>query len=344
MESIHRLSDLGAVVTHTASGTSQEGFDAEWRMIYFLTIEGDLISRLEVFDEADLDAALARFDELDRPTSQIENAATRIWVRLSDAFNRRDLEGFLNLTSADMRYEDRRKGLGDVVKGAARRKAVQAMFETAPRSWRIEVEPIAVRGHRLSLIRVRYRDIDEADRPITVELLEITQVSQGGLMCYTVTFDADDVNGAIAELTARWIASGEVAHPEVIESARRLTETVNRHDWDAFATLSAGATYVSHRQLSTPDADNMSSFRTMASLVPDYWLELAEVLAYSAMGIVNQVVLRGTSTDGGAIEIPLVTLTMLAGDRVTRFETFDSDQRDLALARFEELRVKDQPE
>ena len=64
IEAVHRLSDLGAVVTHTAHGISQEGFDAEWRMIDLLTVEGDLISRCEIFDEADLDAALARFDEL----------------------------------------------------------------------------------------------------------------------------------------------------------------------------------------------------------------------------------------------------------------------------------------
>ena len=70
----------------------------------------------------------------------------------------------------------------------------------------------------------------------------------------TVSFDPDDINGAFAELTARWIASGEVAHPEVIESAHRLTETTNRHDWDAFATLSDGATYVNHRKLASPGA------------------------------------------------------------------------------------------
>ena len=45
-------------------GTSQEGFDAEWRVIDILTVEGDSINRCEIFDEADLDAALARFDEL----------------------------------------------------------------------------------------------------------------------------------------------------------------------------------------------------------------------------------------------------------------------------------------
>ena len=33
IEAVHRLSDFGAVVTHAAHGTSQEGFDAEWRKI-----------------------------------------------------------------------------------------------------------------------------------------------------------------------------------------------------------------------------------------------------------------------------------------------------------------------
>ena len=46
IEAVHRLSDLGAVVTPVANGTSQEGFDAEWRMIGLFTVEGDLISRL----------------------------------------------------------------------------------------------------------------------------------------------------------------------------------------------------------------------------------------------------------------------------------------------------------
>ncbi len=64
IEAVHRLSDLGAVVTYAAHGTSREGFDAEWRGIDLLTVEGDLFNRCEVFDEADLDAALARFEEL----------------------------------------------------------------------------------------------------------------------------------------------------------------------------------------------------------------------------------------------------------------------------------------
>ena len=37
IEAVHQLTDLGAVVTHAMSGTSQEGFQAEWRMVDLLT-------------------------------------------------------------------------------------------------------------------------------------------------------------------------------------------------------------------------------------------------------------------------------------------------------------------
>jgi hypothetical protein len=66
---VHRLSEHGAVVTQLVNETSPEGFNAEWRGILIYTFEGDRANRCEVFDEADLDAAFARFEELDRPPS-----------------------------------------------------------------------------------------------------------------------------------------------------------------------------------------------------------------------------------------------------------------------------------
>ena len=64
-----------------AHGTSQEGFDAEWREIDIFMVEGELISRCELFDEADLDAALAKFDQLSRPAPRLENAASQAFER-----------------------------------------------------------------------------------------------------------------------------------------------------------------------------------------------------------------------------------------------------------------------
>ena len=95
---MHRLSNLGALVTHAAHGTSQEGFDAEWRMIDLLTVEGELINRCEVFDEADLDAALARFDQLSHPAPRLENTASRVNERLWTYFAARDWDGHSGAT------------------------------------------------------------------------------------------------------------------------------------------------------------------------------------------------------------------------------------------------------
>ena len=76
IETVHRLTDLGAVTTHVAKATSQEGFDAEWRITSFFIVDGDLINRYEIFDEDDLEAALARFEELSRPAPRLENTAS----------------------------------------------------------------------------------------------------------------------------------------------------------------------------------------------------------------------------------------------------------------------------
>ena len=131
-----------------------EGFDAEWRAIGIITIEGDLIDRCEIFDEENIDAALAKFDELSRPVTQLENAATRTWARVVDAINRHDVDGFLAHAAPDSRYEDRRKVLRD--EGSARPEVVRAVFEMTT-GWRLETEPVAIRGSRLGLTRDTYR-------------------------------------------------------------------------------------------------------------------------------------------------------------------------------------------
>ena len=43
------LNDLGSVFALVAHGTSQAGFDAEWRMINSLTVDGDLVRPLSRF-------------------------------------------------------------------------------------------------------------------------------------------------------------------------------------------------------------------------------------------------------------------------------------------------------
>lgn len=334
IENVHRLNGRGAVVTLTAQAASHDGFTAEWRVINLFTFEDHLLSRVEIFDESDVDAAVATFDNLNASAPQLENAAARARAHVCDAYNDRDLEGFRALAGG--RYEDRRKGLRS--EGAADRDFADAVLSGTPTSWRLEFEAVAIRGDRLALSRDTFRDTSENDLPITVDLIVLTDIVDE-LMPHTVFFDPDDIDAAFDELTARWIASGEVEHPEVIEATSRLYGTANCHDWEALATIEAGATYVNHRQLATGEniGDHLSSLRVMASLIPDMRVVASEIPDYSARGVVTDIVVSGTMAQGGAIELPAVIVLLFDGEHLTRMEAFDVDQRDQALARFEEL-------
>ena len=67
-----------------------------------MTVDGDLISRCEVFDETDLDAALARFDELSRPAPQLENTASQADHRFWTYFAARDWAAIAEISADDI--------------------------------------------------------------------------------------------------------------------------------------------------------------------------------------------------------------------------------------------------
>ena len=92
------------------------------------------------------------------------------------------------------------------------------------------MEPVAIRGSRLGLTRGRFRDTDDADRPITVELLTVTEVSDDDLMHDTVIFDPDDIDAAFAELDARYLAGEAAAHAHTWSLVKEAYAAFNRRE------------------------------------------------------------------------------------------------------------------
>ncbi len=112
IEAVHRLSGFGAVVALTAYGTSPQGFDAEWRMIQLPIVEDDRVDGCEIFDEADLDAALARFEELHPQEPRLENAASRLTERFRSYFTARNWDEMADMLADDFATDDRRRVVG----------------------------------------------------------------------------------------------------------------------------------------------------------------------------------------------------------------------------------------
>ena len=73
------------------------------------TVEGDMVNRCEVFDEADLDTAIARFDQLSRPTPRLENTASRANARFIAYFAARDWDSIAEILADDSSIDDRRR-------------------------------------------------------------------------------------------------------------------------------------------------------------------------------------------------------------------------------------------
>ena len=212
IEAVHRLSDLGAVVTHAAHGTSQEGFDAEWRMIDLLTVEGDLINRCELFDEADLDAALARFDELSRPAPRLENAASRVYERFQACFAARDWDAMAEMLADDISHDDRRRvvNAGSPTRSGCRDR--EHAGDRRRRDQNVTSTVIATRGERLVLSRARYSGRDRATRAFHTEVLDVVEIDADDRIAALVVFDLDDIDAAFEELDARYLAGEAAAH------------------------------------------------------------------------------------------------------------------------------------
>ncbi len=336
IEAVHRLSERGAVVTHKASGTSQDGFDAEWRTIDVLTLDGDLLDRCELFDDSDLEAALARFDELSRPVPALENASTRLWGRLADAFNRHDVKGFLALSDPNGRLDDRRKLLRAFHEGAEREMAAHALVG-APESWTLgmEVEPLAVRGERISLVRMIFRDINDIDRPIINELLAVMEVADTNLAGDFVNFDTDDIDAAFEELDARFIAGEAGAHARIWSLTVQTYAGFNRHE---LSPRTADWVNIDHRRLIASEPGEMIPLvRAFWDVTPDVKTRIEMAHRLSDAGVVFSVSMYGSSQHGFEAEWREIHLLMFQGHLINRCELFDEADLDAALARFDEL-------
>lgn len=335
VEAVHRLGSHGAVFTQAARGISDQGFEAEWREVILATLDGDLVNRCEVFDEADLDAALARFDELGRSTPALENAATRNCVLVAEAFNRRDGDAIFARANDDGRHDDRRKGLRSVLDGPERRKVIDATLTTVPSTWRLEVQPIAVRGSRLSLTLDRYRDVGDPDHTVVVELLHLMDVDTAGLMQYTVTFDVEDIDAAFAELENRYLAGEGAAYAQTWSLISDAYVGFNRRE--VFPTTPDWIS-IDHRRGAGFDSGDMVPYIKAAwADSPDTRIYIASVHRLSQTGAVVTHVAQGISQDGFEAEWRDIQVLTVDGELVNRSELFDGDALHAALARFDEL-------
>lgn len=230
VETVHRVTEVGAVFTWAGYGTSHDGFDAEWRAVDLMTVDGEMISRVEVFDESDLDEALERFDELTRPEPRLENGASRVVQQFLAKFAARDWDAMTEMLSHDISTMDRRR-----VVNAGIRQDRDAEINDFRSAADLDVtnatsDVIAIRGEPLALIRSQVSRGDVDTEAFHVDLLWLLEIGSNQKIAGWATFDPDDIDAAIAELDHRYLNGEAAAHAHTWGLVTAAFAAINRHE------------------------------------------------------------------------------------------------------------------
>ncbi|UGU19792.1 BTAD domain-containing putative transcriptional regulator [Mycobacterium avium] len=335
VEAVHRLDSLGAVFSTVSHETSREGFKAEWRSIAVITVDRDLVDRLEVFDEADLDAAIARFDELTRPEPRLENGASRVVQQFLAKFAARDWDAMTEMLSHDISTVDRRR-----VVNAGIRQDRDAEINDFRSAADLDVtnatsDVIAIRGERLALIRSQVSRGDVDTEAFHVDLLWLLEIGSNQKIASWATFDPDDIDAAIAELDHRYLNGEAAAHAHTWGLVTAAFAAINRHE---LPEISPDWVNIDHRRGATFAAGDMTSYiHDVFDDAPDFHVDVAAVHRLSDLGAVVTMASHGTSTRGFQAEWREIGLLTFDGELLSRCELFDEADLPDALARFEEL-------
>ena len=318
-----------------AHGTSQEGFDAEWRTVNFLTVEGDLINRCEVFDEADLDAALARFDELSRPAPQLENAASRADGRFKNYFAARDWDAMAAILADDFSIDDRRRVVNIGIRNGRDVEIanMRAAAEIGTKAFTFVV--IATRGKRLALSRIRAFGRDQGPEAFHTDALGVVEINADNRITARVAFDLDDIDAAFEELDARYLAGEAAPHRDSWSVVTQARAALARHELPA--TTPDWVNLDHRRGIAFTSGDMTAYIRASWDLEQQFSTYIETVHRLNDLGAVFTQVAKGTSQEGFDAEWRVLEIITAEGDLINRAEFFDEADLDAAIARFDEL-------
>jgi hypothetical protein len=305
-----------------------------------------------LFEVDDLDAAISELERRHRAReratrttdvlgpAELENASSRSWRAAMSAVSEGDFTWCETLLAPDCVAEDLRPGLVNRVEG--RDDVFGAMcllHELGVR--RVDADVVALRGERLALLATVV-----GGRTFEVEALFVNEIGEHGLMTWSGTYTPEQLDDALSELEARFLAGEGAPHASWLAPVLPWTMLHQaRRDWDGLRSVYADdVVFVDRRLASNSELvgrDALIEFhQVMVELAPSHRGMVRRVLAIENRAVLFEFVTGGTAGphEGGRYETVSLAITQHAVDgRIRRFEMFDVQETDRAWARFREL-------
>ena len=331
-----RITDGGVLCRYVLTGQTDGGVETEASAVMVSVHHAGLIVRHEAFDEADEDAALARFEELtaegsaDSSSPLLENQATRLLGTWVDYLLADDWAALSEIVAPNAVGDDRRPVIGHHLEGLdlvlQEQKSVRRVGVTE-----IQVTPIAVRGERLALTRQRYAGA--SGETVVLSVFELSPDRQALGYC---VFEEDDIDAAFDELDLRYAAGEASPNATIWSTLAAWCAGVNGRDWEACrAVLTDDCVMVDHRPIGLPYLDSDGLVRMMGESVdlsPDCRLRVVAVMRFVDRGIAWYQRFIGTGKMGGGDWEKEGLFVAQIGGGLRRIEVFPTSEREAALA------------
>jgi hypothetical protein len=329
---VHRATAAGAVVTIEGNGRSTDDVAVQVLTTNVYRVSDGQVTHWERYEGRALEVALARFDELTAQQPLLDNQCTRMTRRFDAAARAGDWDAVRSCIAGDGVMENHLRhaldesvirDVGYVV------DAVRALYELADDS---AVEFLATRGERLALARTTHRSSAGE-----LKMLHVVGTNAEGLIDTQVVFSDEDVDDAISELDARFVAGEGAPYADVWRAITSLITAFNVHDE---TDVHVPDHIVDHRLGgfgSGGGASAVVGVREMWALAPDARRTVNKIHAINAHGALCAVMRTGTTTDGVVTEALATSLYVVADGHVSRLEIFSPGDVDAALARFDEI-------
>ena len=287
------------------------------------------VTRAEIFDIEDLASAEALVRSWGAPSS-LDNAGMRALLYGCEVLTRGDVDAVVEAATNDVVFDDRRSGLRGAVVGELWEAMARATDGV------LTPTPLAIRGDHLALAHVAF--VDRATG-FSESSLVLTEADEDGRTKANVSFDADNIVEAIAELNRRHRLSMPPAVAETMATLDRLSLALNAGDVAGFEALITPDFRITDRQvLGYGSLDRAGTLASVDAVnTPGHVLFAEELLAFDEHGCVGRTRELERNMSGGDVEQTMVMLLFVRDDRCALVEYFSAEQADVALARYAEL-------
>jgi hypothetical protein len=260
----------------------------------------------------------------------LDNAASRL-LSAGDS-GAADIANFAD----DVTIDDRRVGvsLGELHGAEAAIRTSETMDELFGPT---EIEPIAIRGDRLVLVRTRAVSASGFE-VVSYGIFETNDAEQISAMVF---LDEIDLTAALAELDARYFAGEGAAHMEGLRVVGRYDVANSRDDFEAMRSLlSPDFVMVNHQALGFGDGDRdyfIEASRTRQQVAADGGRLIVSLCA-AERAVLSVALGRSISEEGSEYErLDCVLFVLDNSGRISRMEWFPEAQYVEARTRFDEL-------